>query len=250
MNAIEYVKSFLRRRRGRWMARHASFSAVTLACAVAAILVAGAGAEDALSSGLVWWARLFGALVAAYASLELARVLYAAPNDADVALWVERELPSLRDSLITALEGGPLASTSAEYAMARLRTAQRASATAGHSHGEAARTRLVWSGAVALLMAIAVRVAVGFAVDEGIEAPLQLDAPPEELAEVEVFALPPTRNVAAYVPMFGVVAPGREPAGESSRGGSLDAADILLSSPPGYERAVELYISTQARRSR
>jgi len=179
----------------------------------------------------------------------LARALVRPPPVARVAAWIEREMPELRDTLATAVESGPLALVSAEYAAPRIEGVRAgALLPAGERRG---RAGLV-SGALGVLLAASVMVLV--VNGSGRQEPVTVE-PPRAIGAATASGNADeehpvaTGDAAAHdaaLPgprlMLRAVVSTRDPLGENGR---VDAADILVSSPRGFERAVEIFVTNE-----
>ncbi|MHC4250810.1 MAG: hypothetical protein ACYS9X_16920 [Planctomycetota bacterium] len=200
-----------------------------------------------------------GCGVAFLGARRLARAALRPPSSARAAAWIENAMPELRDALATAVEAGPLARASAEYAAPRI-----AGARAGAllpAPARRARAALV-AGALAVLLAGSSAAlwarpgargpdpraeagrgpgtadepgAPGIPKGPGAAAVRDSDLPGLPAAVDVVTAVGRARQMTLHA----VAAPRDHAPGV----GSADATEVLVSSPQGFERAVELFMA-------
>jgi len=236
------VRHFVERVRRRSLARDIAAGGLALVCgacgATLGYVLASAGAGGLAS-------LLFAACcgVAFLGGRRLARALVRPPPVARVAAWIENAMPELRDTLATAVESGPLARVSAEYAAPRIEGARAgALLPAGERRG---RAGLV-AGALGVLLAASV-MALAVKAPSGQE-PVTVE-PSRATGDVHEGRSVEPRDATvedADLPgprlMLRAVVSTHDPLGDNGR---VDAADILVSSPPGFERAVELFVANE-----
>lgn len=235
--------------RARLFARAEDASAGAIAflegmCALRmAVGAASGGAGLALAAAL--GVAFAGAACAACGTWLVARALFRPPSAAAAAGWIERALPGLRDSLATAVEGGPLARVSAEYAAPWI-----AGARAGAllpAAGRRARAAVV----VAATAALCAGLAVGSRSPEG-APPVPARSLPGAAASADGRGAPVGPRGEGVAPEVVRGAPRRagltvraaaSPRPRARAAGPVDATEILLRSPVGFERAVEAFLS-------
>lgn len=234
--------------RARLFARAEDASAGAIACLMGicgarmALGAASGGAGLALAAAL--GVAFAGAACVACGTWLVARALFRPPSAAAAAGWIERALPGLRDSLATAVEGGPLARVSAEYAAPRIAGA-RAGALLPAS-GRRARAAAV----VAATAALCAGLAVGSCPPEGApSAPAR--SLPAPSASGERRGAPREARGEGVAPEALRGAPRRagltvraaaSPRPPARAPGPVEATEILLRSPVGFERAVEAFL--------
>jgi len=242
------VRRFVERVRRRSLAGDIAAGGAALVCgacgATIGWVLASAGA-GALASLLF----IASCALAFLGARRMARALVRPPPVARVAAWIETAMPELRDTLATAVESGPLARVSAEYAEPRIAD-MRAGALlpAGERR---VRAGLV-AGALGVLLAASVMVlAVNGAGlhDAGtVETPRLIGAAMVSGSADEKHSLVPGKAPVEDADLPGprlmlraVAVPGER----VSEDGRVDAADILVSSPRGFERAIELFVTNE-----
>jgi len=239
------VRRFVERVRRRSLAGDIAAGGMALVCGACGATLgwvlasAGAGALASLlfvaSCGLAF-----------LGGRRLARALARPPTLSGVAAWIESAMPELRDTLATAVESGPLARVSAEYAAPRIADVRAGALLPQRERRERAG---IVAGALGVLLAASV-MALAVKAPDG-QKPVTVRSPraigssnapgtaggagPVGLrdAAAEDAALPARRLI-----LRAVAAP-RDPRGGDGRVGE---ADILVASPRGFERAVELFV--------
>ncbi|MHC5053731.1 MAG: hypothetical protein ACYTKD_03320 [Planctomycetota bacterium] len=252
------IRRFVDRVRRRSRAEDAAAGGVAFVCGTCAGTVGwmlASGGAGTLAAPVL----AAGCAVAFLGARRLARAVLRAPSRARVAAWIEDAMPELRDALATTVEAGPLAEVSAEYAAPRIGQAR-----AGALLPAPARRARAWlvAGALAVLLAGCVVAFLATPDARGPEpraeagrGPGTADAPgamgastmpaagavrdsdlPGEAAAVDVVA---AEGRAGQMTLRAVAAPR-----DRARGaGPADATEILVSSPQGFERAVELFMA-------
>jgi hypothetical protein len=121
-DALATVLAFVTAARRRIVRRRLGAAALLVAagvvCTLASPFLAPASTDGPGTAGSI--AMALGGTVCAAGTLCAAMAWRGRPSVHTVACWAERELPDLRDSLATAVEGGSLAPVCAEYAARRL----------------------------------------------------------------------------------------------------------------------------------
>ena len=189
--------------------------------------------------------------VALAGALMTARAVFGPPAAGEVADWIERATPELRDSLATSVEGGPLAGVSARYAAPRL--ARVPEAAVGPPGRRGARALVLAASAVVLGAGVLARAIVPPASTvprPGAAAPTaKVPHPGVDTTDVRKQPVRPeaAASVKASVPdrtggVEVIVRAGPGAAAESPARGRAKAGEVLVSSPAGFERAVELFM--------
>jgi len=228
---------------------HGLAGAVILACGAGAAALAWTAEVTAAGAVLLAPALAASAALAAAGAAMLAGAAFRPPTEKRIADWIEIALPQLRDSLATALEGGPLAPVAAAYAARRIDPAAvRAVEPARRRRARpallaAAGVVLVWT-CLARFQAAAGRNAPGGAGAPGPDRPAAGgDAGAEPSRPV---AYPPPDEPSAALDVKIVVRPAdvERPtaAPRHSNQGAAAASEVLLGAPEGFERAVELFM--------
>lgn len=253
--AIIAIRRFVDRVRRRARAEDAMAGVAAFVCGTCAATVGwslasgGAGVVTALAT-LATLVGAAGCVVALLGARLLARAALRPPSATRAAAWIERAIPELRDALATAVEAGPLAELSAEYAAPRIADARVGALLPAPARR--ARAALV-AGAVGILLVVSVATAMvkpgarppvhgaggGRAIGQGLETA----APPGALGTLKASgataAVTPAGGRERRMTLRAIAAPRDRAAGA----GSVDATEILVSSPRGFERAVELFVA-------
>jgi len=242
------VRRFVERVRRRSLAGDMAAGGVALVCGACGatfgwvLASAGAGALASL---------LFVAScgVAFLGGRRLARALARPPTVARVAAWIENAMPELRDTLATAVESGPLARVSAEYAAPRIEGLRAGALLPASERRDRAGLA---AGALGVLLAASVMVLAVKAPGEQkpmtVETPSAIGTATASGAADEKHSLEPgnttveDKGLPGPRLMLRAVAATRAPLVEDGR---VDPADILVSSPRGFERAVELFVTRE-----
>lgn len=248
---LDTVSRFVERVRRRSRALELAGGAVAFAAGTFGL------AAGALTPAASFWKAVpvlvaaGGLGVAIAGGLMAARALLRPPLAREVADWIERAAPELRDSLATSVEKGPLAEVSARYAASRL----------AHIRELAPEPRPRRRARGAVFAASAVVLGAGL---------LGLLLLPEPEATAGAGPGTPGAEAPAGGTSTGGSAERERPAGRDSRGppgtppavevvvragaprrpdrprlGSAPAGEVLLSSPEGFERAVELFFDSR-----
>jgi hypothetical protein len=189
-----------------------------------------------------------GCAVAFLGARLLARALLRPPPRSRVAAWIESATPELRDTLATAVEAGNLAEASAEYAAPRIADARPGALLPARVRRQ--RAALVASAVTALVVISVVaslaRPGTGAEDGSGTSVPVAPEVSeaigegdakdPRGVTTVEVV---PAVDTESRMTLRAVAVP-RE---RKSDAGPVDATEILVSSPQGFERAVELFVT-------
>ncbi len=252
---IRALEEYLAGIRRRWRAWGSAAGAATLAFGLVSVALVWTVPEMTVSPVFLMPAALAAPLTVLAGVLVLFHVAFIAPGAARMADLVERSRPGLRDSLATALERGPYAPASAAYAAGRIDPKPRL-------RGLAMKSLVVWPALVAgsvlvLAGSVAVRGLSSRAGEEGTvplrsSKGLSLFPPPARAIDGAepsegTGAGDPAEGAADRVPeapAAGLVIRAVEPARAApSTGRAATAADVLLSAPEGFERAVELFVT-------
>jgi len=191
-----------------------------------------------------------GCAVAFLGARLLVRAALWPPSRSRVAAWIESAIPELRDALATAIEAGHLAESSAEYAAPRIADARPGALLPSKVRRQ--RVALVVT-AVAVLLAISVVASVAkpeVRVESGVRSSASVapeasdtvgEGDAEDLRGIVTGEVAPAAQPESRMTLRAVAVPRYD----ASEAGAVDATAILVGSPQGFERAVELFVTRE-----
>jgi len=241
MSRLQGIRTAVRRVRRAWLLREAALRVAAGATGAAAALLAVRPVDWTLGVAAHGVAVYGGLALCVVALGDLAYRVARPPSLATVALMIERRVGAYRDSLLTALEAGPLAEASADYAL-------RVSTAVGPLDEE--RLAPGWRPVVTACLCAVLFACVGASrsgprdrgADDDVRTVAQREATSDRRA-VEVIGLPVEHATGREPHLVEVVVGDPRRVRVPTSRESTVAGDILLGAPAGLELAVELFVA-------